>query len=79
MRRDRLGSSSSSLFRVYLDNFDLLERYSREQAELIQGTVSQTVQALGEEYSRLGLPRHPKKSRSAPSKQKFRAPLLMAS
>ena len=57
-----IGSSSSSLFRVYLDNFDLLERYSREQAELIQGTVAQTVQALREEYSRLGLPRHPKKS-----------------
>ena len=62
MRRDRVGSSSSSLFRVYLDNFDLLERQSKEQAELIRGTVSQAVQALREEYSRLGLPRHPKKS-----------------
>ena len=52
----------SSLFRVYLDNFDLLERHSQAQAELIRGTVSEAVQALREEYSRLGLPRHPKKS-----------------
>ena len=42
MRRDRVGSSSSSLFRVYLDNFDLLERHSQAQAELIyRGTVSE--------------------------------------
>ena len=62
MRRDRVGSSSSALFRVYLDNFDLLERHSQAQAEVIKGTVAETVEALREEYSRLGLPRHPKKA-----------------
>ena len=51
MRRDRVGSSSSSLFRVYLDNFDLLERHS--QAELIKGTVAEVVQSLRDEYSRV--------------------------
>ena len=62
MRRDRVGSSSSVLFRVYLDNFDLLERHSQAQADLIKGTVAEAVEALREEYSRLGLPRHPKKA-----------------
>lgn len=62
MRRDRVGSSSNCLYRVYLDNFDLLERHRKHQAEAIKGSVAEAVQALREEYERRGLPRHPKKS-----------------
>ena len=61
MRRDRVGSSSSALHRVYLGNFDLLERRDKVQAEAIKGMVSEVVVALTEEYERRGLPRHPKK------------------
>ena len=61
LRRDRTFSSSGHLFRVYLDNFDELERVDRRTAELIKGTPSEVVQTLRETYLEMGLPRHPKK------------------
>ena len=61
LRRDRIFSSSNHLFRVYLDNFDELERVDRRTAELIRGTPSEVVQVLRETYLEMGLPRHPKK------------------
>ena len=62
LRRDRVFSSSSFLFRVYLDNFDALRKVDRHTAELLEGTVSEEVTKLREAYEEMGLPRHPKKS-----------------
>ena len=62
IRRDRVSSSSSNLFRVYLDNFDQLQKVDRATAELIAGTPSQLVEHLREFYAQSLLPRHPKKS-----------------
>lgn len=62
IRRDRVASSSSTLFRIYLDNFDELKRVDRQTAELIQGQPSREVEALREAYAQEGLPRHPKKA-----------------
>ena len=62
MRRDRTLSSASSLYRIYLDNFDLLERTERGLAERIKGEVADPVQQVRAQYESVGLPRHPKKS-----------------
>ena len=62
LRRDRVFSNCPNLFRVYLDNFDQLQRVDRSLALAIQGTVSPVVEHLREAYLEGGLPRHPKKS-----------------
>ena len=62
MRRDRVATSHPNIFRVYLDNFDQLQRVDRATAELLEGTASTEVEQLREAYLRVGLPRHPKKS-----------------
>ena len=50
------------LYRVYLDNFDLLEKVDQGLAETIKGTSSVHTAMLRQQYSHLGLPRHPKKA-----------------
>ena len=62
MRKDRGGSSSDWLYRVYLDNFDTLEKMDRTTAELIKGGPSMEVLAMRQGYLHWGMPRHPKKS-----------------
>eukprot|EP00435_Cladocopium_sp_Y103_P045335 s309_g13.t1 len=61
LRKDRPFSVANPVHRVYLDNFDELERTSKEMAATIQGKLSPVVQALQEVYAALGIPRHPKK------------------
>lgn len=61
LRKDRPFSNANPVHRVYLDNFDELEKVSKESAGVIRGTVSPLVAALRKEYSSLGIPRHPKK------------------
>lgn len=62
LRRDRLPSSEDTLFRVYLDNFDLVQKQDRCLARRIQGEVSPVVEELRRAYRRWGLPVHPKKT-----------------
>ena len=62
MRKDKPLSSGSRLYRVYLDNFDLLERSERALADKIKGGVAEAVEQVRGMYESLGLPRHPKKS-----------------
>ena len=62
MRKDRPLSSGSCLYRVYLDNFDLLEKTEKRLAERIKGEVAESVLQVRDTYEALGLPRHPKKS-----------------
>lgn len=62
LRRDKPGSSAAWLYRVYLDNFDALERCDRKLASLIKGEPSVEALALRQGYTEFGLPRHPKKS-----------------
>ena len=61
LRKDRVFSVSNPLHRVYLDNFDELEKVSKETADAIAGKASALVSRLQETYSELGIPRHPKK------------------
>eukprot|EP00435_Cladocopium_sp_Y103_P038979 s610_g10.t1 len=61
LRKDRPFSVANPVHRIYLDNFDELERTSKEMAETIQGKPSALVQGLQETYAEMGIPRHPKK------------------
>ena len=61
-RKDRPFSWSNPSFRVYLDNFDLLEKTDSQLAATIQGTCPPFVEALREAYGRHQVPRHPKKA-----------------
>ena len=62
LRKDKGGTSAKNLFRIYLDNFDQVERLSSRTAELVKGTVSAQLLQLRQDYEALGLPRHPKKA-----------------
>ena len=62
LRRDRVFSQSEVLFRIYLDNFDLLTKCSPDLATEIEGKASEVVMRLRETYMEVGLPRHPKKA-----------------
>ena len=62
LRRDRVFSSFPNLFRVYLDNFDQLQKVDRKTAAVIAGTPSAVVEQLRECYASDGLPTHPKKT-----------------
>jgi len=62
LRRDRCFSAFPNLFRVYLDNFDQLQKLDRKTALLIAESPSEVVEQLRECYAHSGLLRHPKKT-----------------
>ena len=62
IRRDRVFSAFGNLFRVYLDNFDQLQKLDRATAFLVSGSTSELVEQIREFYAQSLLPRHPKKS-----------------
>lgn len=62
MRRDRTGSSAQAQYRVYLDNFDLVEECNPHMARQLVGSTAEVVEQLRAEYLSQGLPRHPKKA-----------------
>ena len=62
MRKDRVSSSAKSQYRVYLDNFDLVERLDPATAAALEGQVANTVEDLREQYAAQNIPRHPKKA-----------------
>ena len=62
IRKDRPFTVHRELHRVYLDNFDLLEKADKRTTSLLQGELSESALALRHEYEKWGVPRHPKKS-----------------
>ena len=62
LRKDKPYPSSNPVHRIYLDNFDQLEKISKDMSAALKGEVSPLVQGLREEYQTLGVPRHPKKA-----------------
>ena len=60
-----MEGSSFQLYRVYLDNFDCLEKVDPNLAKQIQGKSSVASLAVRQAYEDRGLPRHPKKSVSS--------------
>ena len=65
LRKDKSFTSGNPVFRIYLDNFDELQRVSKRISSAVQGQVSPLVEGLREEYLTLGVPRHPKKAVSS--------------
>eukprot|EP00438_Fugacium_kawagutii_P016696 Skav227640 [mRNA] locus=scaffold58:167510:174958:+ [translate_table: standard] len=62
LRKDRPFPSSNPVHRIYLDNFDQLEKTNGPLAESLKGTLSPLILGLREEYSQMKVPRHPKKA-----------------
>lgn len=62
IRRDGHQGTAAHQFRVYLDNYDELNKVDRRLAETLKGTPSAWSLAVRETYQKLGLPRHPKKA-----------------
>ena len=61
IRKDKVLPTGSTVWRVYLDNYDLREKYPRETLLEEAGESAPEVEALRKEYLEWGLPRHPKK------------------
>ena len=62
IRKDRILPDGSTVWRVYLDNYDLLEKYPHEVLGGLCGEDAPEVLALRQEYQAWGLPRHPGKA-----------------
>ena len=62
LRKDRSFSVGNPNWRVYLDNYDLLERVESTSMVDMEGTVAPGVLALRQEYQRWQVPRNEKKA-----------------
>lgn len=61
-RKDRVIPTSTTTWRVYLDNYDLLEKVEATQMVETTGTTAPGVLALRQEYEKWEVPRNEKKS-----------------
>ncbi|CAL1153513.1 unnamed protein product, partial [Cladocopium goreaui] len=62
LRKDRPFTTGNPTWRVYLDNYDLLEWVEATQMAHLEGSVAPGVLALRQEYERWEVPRNQKKS-----------------
>eukprot|EP00438_Fugacium_kawagutii_P001410 Skav219710 [mRNA] locus=scaffold776:167537:175718:- [translate_table: standard] len=62
IRKDKAPPTGNPQWRIYLDNYDLLERVPTDQVEGLQGTVASSVQALRSMYDEWEVPRNLKKA-----------------
>ena len=62
LRKDRSFTVADPAWRVYLDNYDLLEKVRSTGMCDLEGTTSHCVLALREEYARWQVPRNEKKA-----------------
>lgn len=62
LRKDRAFTVSNPNWRVYLDNYDLLERVEASSVVALAHTTAPGVLALRQEYEEWGVPRNVKKS-----------------
>lgn len=62
LRKDRSFTVSDTPWRVYLDNYDLLEKVQATELSQVEGTVAPGVLALRHEYEHWEVPRNVKKA-----------------
>ena len=62
LRKDRCFPEASTSWRIYLDNYDLLERVDKVLAPSMEGTVAAGVMALRQQYEVWDVPRNLKKA-----------------
>ena len=63
LRRDKPGTRAKSMYRIYLDNWDEVQRVDRHLVEEVLGQPTPQQLAMRHQYERLDLPRHPKRRR----------------
>ena len=68
LRKDRPLPATESLWRIYLDNYDLLEKVSATEMCALEGTLAPGALALRQEYETWDIPRNVKKSVQRSSK-----------
>ena len=68
LRKDRAFSAANPTWRVYLDNYDLLEKVSATGMVELEGTVAPGILALREQYVVWEVPRNQKKAVERSSK-----------
>ena len=62
VRKDRTWSLANPLWRVYLDNLDILEKTRPELVHLLDGDLSQDMSPFVDQYHSAGIPLNAKKS-----------------
>ena len=62
LRKDRAFPATDTLWRIYLDNYDLLEKVEATNMIPLEGTVAPGALALRQEYGVWDVPRNVKKS-----------------
>ena len=62
LRRDKVSTRAAHMYRIYLDNWDSIQRMDTELAQEVEGKPSPQQLALRHQYELLQLPRHPKKA-----------------
>ena len=62
LRKDRAFPATNPLWRIYLDNYDLLEKVEAMDLCNVEGTTAPGALALRHEYEHWGVPRNIKKS-----------------
>ena len=62
MRKDKPMTISTPAWRIYLDNYDLLEKVSSLESTRMEGTLASSVLALRQQYEVWEIPRNMKKS-----------------
>ena len=67
LRKDRPVTCGNPSWRIYLDNFDLLEKVKSVDLLSLEGSLAPAVLALRQEYEVWEVPRNVKKTRGAQS------------
>ena len=62
MRKDRAAPQNKDIFRIYLDNFDVISKVDPELREKLEGKPGLMSLIARQAYTDANLPRHPKKS-----------------
>ena len=62
LRKDKPFTIANPMWRVYLDNYDLLERVEATQVHSLEGTIAPALLALRAQYAQWDVPRNAKKS-----------------
>ena len=76
LRKDRSFPTSPDNWRIYLDNFDLLERVEATQVASVEGSVAPSILALRQQYESWEVPRNVKKSVARSSRAEVQGAMI---
>eukprot|EP00438_Fugacium_kawagutii_P017572 Skav222235 [mRNA] locus=scaffold3059:49406:52188:- [translate_table: standard] len=76
IRKDRVLPEGDVQWRVYLDNYDLLEKFPKESLASLEGSLAAEVADLRSSYKQVGLPRHEGKAVSRSSRTEVQGAII---